>query len=493
MVWGLVPFLAASAVGGIAPVGQTMRPPNIVLIMADDLGYGELGCYGQTKIQTPNIDRLAAEGMRFTRFYSASTVCAPTRCGLLTGKHTGHAAIRGNKEVGGWGLNEGEGQAPLPAGEQTIAELLKSRGYATACVGKWGLGGPGSEGHPLRQGFDFFFGYLCQRQAHNYTPTHLWRNNDVYLLSENRYFSPHQRLAQAPKDSSAFDKYMGAQYAPAVTHDQAESFIKQNKDKPFFVYYSTTLPHGALQAPTEWVDRYPREWDKGPYLGQNGYLPNLRPRATYAAMISYLDDCVGRLMKLVDDLGLTGETIFIFKADNGTAPNAGVDRPFFDSLGGLRGMKTNLYEGGIRIPFLARWKGQIPSGSTDSGYWASYDIFPTLAEIAGAKTPSNLDGISFAPRLLGKAQRRTHGFLYFEYPEGPQQQAVISGDYKLIRPSLRIGSAKAELYHLVRDPGEREDLADKEPKTLARLSQIAKREHVRSAEFPIPALDGNSD
>lgn len=493
MVWGLLPLLATSTVSVAAQGNKVNRPPNIILIMADDLGYGELGCYGQTKIRTPNIDRLAAEGMRFTRFYSASTVCAPTRCCLLTGKHTGHAAIRGNKEVGGWGLNEGEGQAPLPASETTIAEILKGQGYATACVGKWGLGGPGSEGHPLRQGFDFFFGYLCQRQAHNYTPTHLWRNHDVYLLDKNQYFNAHQRLAAPPADASAFDIYMGPQYAPAITHEQAESFVRENRSKPFFLYYSTTLPHGALQVPNEWVDKYPRDWDPEPYLGQNSYLPNLRPRASYAAMVSYLDDCVGRLAKLVDELGLTGDTLFVFKADNGTAPNAGVDRSFFNSLGGLRGMKTNLYEGGIRVPFIARWKGVIPPGTTADGLWASFDLFPTLAELSWAKVRNTVDGISIASLLRGQTQRRKHDFLYFEYPEGPQQQAIISGSYKWIRPDLKANPDKEELFDLSADANEQRDLSSSRPDVAARLRAIAAREHRPSVAFPIAALDTRSE
>ncbi|MBI5706129.1 MAG: arylsulfatase [Armatimonadetes bacterium] len=481
MVLGLLPLLAFTVAN---------RPPNIILVMADDLGFGELGCFGQTKIKTPNIDRLASEGVRFTRFYSASTVCAPTRCCLLTGKHTGHAAIRGNKEVGGWGLNEGEGQAPLPTSEATLAEMLRRRGYATACVGKWGLGGPGSEGHPLKHGFDFFFGYLCQRQAHNYTPTHLWRNNDVYLLEQNRYFAAHQKLQRAQDADAAFEQYMGPQYAPAVTHQQAEDFIRDNRAKPFFLYYASTLPHGALQAPKEWVGRYPREWDPQPYLGQNSYLPNLRPRASYAAMISYLDECVGKLTKLVDDLGLSGDTMFLFKADNGTAPNAGVDRAFFNSLGGLRGMKTNLYEGGIRVPFIARWKGRFLPGVVEGRPWASYDVMPSLAELSGARMPAGADGVSFAPLLRGEQQKKTHEFLYFEYPEGSQQQAVISRDLKLIRPSLKGDPGKAELYDLESDPGETKDLAATRPRDVERLLAIARREHRSSKAFPIAALDG---
>ena len=320
--------------------------------------------------------------------------------------------------------------------------------------------------------------------------THLWRDNDVYVLEQNRYFDAHQKLPTSPQNESAFEQFMGPQYAPAITHEQAESFIKANKAKPFFLYYASTLPHMALQAPKEWVDRYPREWDQQPYLGQNGYLPNLRPRATYAAMISYLDDCVGKLTKLVDDLGLSGDTVFLFKADNGTAPNGGLDRAFFSSLGGLRGIKTNLYEGGIRVPFIARWKGHFPAGATESRAWASYDVRPTLAELAGAPVSGGLDGLSFAPALQGLPQAKAHDFLYFEYPEGPQQQAVIAGGMKLIRPNLKSAPGKAELYDLESDPEEKNDLAASRKGDLERLLAIAKREHRPSKDFPIPTLDG---
>lgn len=485
MLGALTTLLAFSAIEPGAPL-QGSRPPNVILIMADDLGIGELGSYGQQRMATPRLDAFAEEGVRFTRFYSASTVCAPTRCSLLTGKHTGHASIRGNKEVGGWGLNQGEGQHPLPDEEVTLAEVLRQKGYATACVGKWGLGGPGSEGHPLRQGFDFFFGYLCQRQAHNYTPTHLWRNHDVFLLENNRYFGAHQRLSSPPE---TYDSFMGEQYAPELMLEQAEEFVTRSKDKPFFLYFASTIPHAALQAPKDWVERFPREWDPAPYLGQNGYLPSERPRATYAAMISYLDHSVGRLVDLVESLGLADDTLFIFKSDNGTAPNGGVDRQFFASLGELRGMKTNLYEGGIRVPFLARWKSRIRPARVENSMWATYDLFPTIAEICGASVPTGLDGISFAPTLLGLSQVKKHDFLYFEYPEGTQQQAVIRGDLKIVRPNLKNAPEAVELYDLSADPTESNDLAKQRPQAVRELLALAEREHLPSRDFPIQALD----
>lgn len=468
--------------------GAPARPPNVVVVLADDLGYGELGCYGQEKIRTPHVDRMAAEGVRFTRFYSPSTVCAPTRASLLTGKHTGHTPVRGNREVGGWGFNEGEGQFTLPASETTLAEALKAAGYATACVGKWGLGAPGSEGRPTNQGIDYFFGYNCQRQAHNYTPTHLWENDVVYQL-DNPYFKAHQKLEQAPADYSA---YLGPQYSPYLMIDKAEQWIKVNKSKPFFLYFASPLPHGAIQAPQELVDRYPREWDQEPYLGQNGYLPNERPRAAYAAMISYLDESLGRLMKTVQDLGLEKDTIFVFLSDNGPAPNAGVDKPFFGSTGGLRGMKTNLYEAGIRVPFVASWPGKITGGRVVDTLSAGYDLFPTILELAGVRRPGGLDGLSLAPTLLGTSVQAGHEALYFEYPEGRKQQAVVTRTHKMIRPDLTGSPERFELYDLDADPRESKDLSASAPELLARLQDIAKREHIPSADFPIPALDGGA-
>lgn len=488
---GNLPTMLVTAILTASMLVQTspVRPPNVIVVMADDLGYGELGCYGQEKIRTPNLDAMAAEGVRFTRFYSPSTVCAPTRASLLTGKHTGHAAVRGNKEVGGWGLNMGEGQFALPDSEITLAERLREAGYATACVGKWGLGAPGSEGRPTNQGFDYFFGFNCQRQAHNYTPTHLWENDTVFLLDQNRYFSAHQRLDTAPSD---YSQYLGPQYAPTLMLEKAEQWIRANRERPFYLYFATTLPHAALQAPKELVNEYPREWDDKPYLGRDGYLPNERPRATYAAMVSYLDTTVGRLEELVRSLGLEGDTVFLFFADNGTAPNGGVDREFFRGTGGLRGMKTNLYEGGIRVPFLAKWTGRFPRGRVVDTLAAGFDVAPTVMELAGLQAPGGLDGLSLAPTLLGKTVQAGHEALYFEYPEGRKQQAVVTRTYKMIRPDLTGSPGLFELYDIVADASEQKNLAESSPEVLARLREIAEREHIPSADFPIAALDAGA-
>ncbi|MCB9841009.1 MAG: arylsulfatase [Phycisphaeraceae bacterium] len=503
------------------PGGLAGTRPNIILVFCDDLGYAELGCYGQERIQTPSIDRLADEGLRLTRFYSASTVCAPARCAIMTGYHTGHGVIRGNREVGGWGPEEPEGQWPLPDAQVTLAEVLRGVGYSTACIGKWGLGGPGSEGHPSRQGFDHFYGYLCQRVAHNLYPTHLWRNHDVDVL-RNDYFPAHQRLDAVPEGwtSADWDQYRGPDFAPGEMLDEAVRWIERHAQRgrdadgsngahgsndphaPFFLYFSTILPHAALQAPQEFVDRYPREWDQPPlggaYLGQQGYLPCERPRATYAAMIEYIDHSVGRLREAVEAAGLGDNTLIIVTSDNGTTFNGGVDRAFFDSLGGLRGFKTNLYEGGIRVPFVAWWPGRIAPGTTRDEVVGLYDLMPTLCAIGGAAPPARIDGVSLAGLLGGAALEDHPGYVYIEYPEAAQQQCVIVGDIKGIRPRLREDGREdgregrrptIEIYDLSTDPFETRDLAALRPDLVELCESIMDREHVASALFPIPAID----
>jgi arylsulfatase A len=266
-----------------------MVKPNIIYVMVDDLGYGEVGCYGQEKIPTPNIDRLAKEGVKFTRFYAASPVCAPTRASLMTGLHQGHAPVRGNKENGGFGFNDAEGQSPLPSQTLTVAEHLKANGYTTGIIGKWGLGGPKAGETPMDHGFDFFYGYLCQRRAHNHYPTYLWKNYQPDLL-QNKTYNAHQKVTSVPTDLNEYASlYGGKDYAHAKCLTEGKHFIKSAKGKPFFLYYASTIPHAALQAPPEWIAKFPTEWDTKPYLGEQGYLPTPRPRATYAAMIAYLD------------------------------------------------------------------------------------------------------------------------------------------------------------------------------------------------------------
>ncbi len=478
-----------------ASAQEQPTPPNIILVFADDLGYRELGCYGQQKIRTPTIDRLAAEGIRFTRFYSASTVCAPARSALMTGLHTGHTIIRGNKEVGGWGPEDPEGQWPIPDETVTLGERLQERGYTTGIFGKWALGGPGSTGRPRVQGFDHFYGYLCQRVAHNFYPTHLWRNDDVDVQHNNRYFSAHQRIDEPlDSDEAYLERYSGGDFAPEEILEEAEGWIAKNADKPFFLYFPTTLPHVALQAPPEFIDRYPRDWDDEPYLGQRGYLPSARPRATYAAMIEYIDHSVERLLASCEAAGVLDNTLVIITSDNGTTYAGGCDREFFDSLGELRGYKTNLYEGGIRVPLIAWWPGRIEPGAVSDHVSQLPDLHATFLELAGAEPPAETDGISLTPTLLGSGEQPRHEVLYWEFPEGRQQQAVLlDGRFKAIRPDLKKLGLMLELYDLKNDPSEANDISDERPDVVERAVRAMQSMRTRSVLFPIPALDGLRD
>lgn len=452
------------------PAATTMlaqRPPNIIYIMSDDLGWAELGSYGQTKIRTPNLDQLARDGMRFTQFYSASPVCAPSRSALLTGMHTGHAPVRGNFELGGYLDSEERGQYPLPVGTQTIATVLKSRGYATAIIGKWGLGGPNSEGVPNRHGFDFFYGYLDQKQAHNHYPSHLWRNEVWDSLQP--YFSPHQRLDSVPTDPRAYDRYKGTAYAPDVMTAEALKFIRDQREKPFFLYLAFTIPHLALQVPDEELLAY--SFPETPYLGTRGYLPHPRPRAAYAGMISRMDKHVGQVMALLRELHLDSTTLVVFTSDNGTTYTGGADPQFFESVAGLRGLKDAVYEGGIRVPFIARWPGRVAAGTSTNTVAANWDVLPTVASLAGARVRKPIDGVSFAPILLGRARTNVHAPLYWEH-HGVcgGQQAVRDGDWKAIR--LGVGTpapSPLQLYNLASDPGERIDVASQHPAVAARM------------------------
>lgn len=463
--------------------------PNIVYIMADDLGFGEVGCFGQTKVPTPNIDRLAAEGAKMTRFYTASPVCAPTRCSLMTGKHQGHAAIRGNKEKGGFGPNDPEGQMDLPAGETTIAEVLRRGGYRTGLVGKWGLGGPNPEGHPLNHGFDFFYGYICQRRAHNYYPTYLWNGFQPDILPGNAGINPHQKITAPLATEDAYYRQFGGQtYAPAKIAEYCLTFIRSSKNKPFFLYYAPTLPHAALQAPKAWVDKFPKSWDPQPYLGDQGYLPTARPHATYAAMIAYLDDTVGQILDELERDGLADNTLVIFTSDNGATFNGGVERAFFRSNGDLRDGKMSTYDGGIREPFAARWPGQIKPGTTTAQFAVAYDSLATICDAAGVAPPKT-DGRSYLPLLKGKTLP-TRPWIYFEYPEASVQQAVFLRErWKVVRPDLTKQPGKAELYDIVSDPSETKDLAPAHPDLVREGLALMAREHVPNKAFPLGKVD----
>lgn len=469
------------------------RQPNIVFLLADDLGYGDLGCFGQTKIRTPNLDRMATEGVRLTQHYSGNAVCAPSRCVLLTGLHPGHAFIRDNRSV------EPEGQYPLPADTVTLARLLKQAGYATGGFGKWGLGPPASHSTPARQGFDRFYGYLCQAKAHNYYPAYLW-SDDERLALNNPNFSAHQRLPGGadPNSLASYAAYSGKDYAPDLITAQALEFIRANRERPFFLYYATTVPHLALQVPEDSLAEYRGQFDDRPYVGDRRYLPQREPRAAYAAMVTRLDREVGRIMSLVNDLGIDEETIFIFSSDNGPLFDqlGGTDTDFFQSAGSLRGRKGSLYEGGIRVPTIVRWQGRIKPDRTVDRVSGFEDWLPTLMELVAAEKlmPAGLDGISMAPTLLGNAQP-SRSFLYREFPASGGQQALRMGDWKAVRqnlipdrrrsePNLRI-----ELYNLATDPAESHDVAEDHPQIVEQMATIMRNEHKPSAEFPFPALD----
>ena len=469
------------------------KQPNIIFILGDDLGYSELGCYGQQKIRTPNIDRLAAEGMRFTQHYSGNAVCAPSRCVLMTGMHPGHAFIRDNREV------QPEGQWPIPSGTVTLAALLKSKGYRTGAFGKWGLGGPGSSGDPLKQGVDRFYGYNCQRVAHNYYPTHLW-DDDRRVRLNNPEFSAHQRLPENAilSDPASYAAYAGTEYAPDLITEQALRFIRENTGHPFFLYYPTTVPHLALQVPADSLREYLGRWDDPPYTGMNGYLPHFAPRAAYAAMITRMDREVGRMVTLVRELGLEEDTIFVVSSDNGPTYDriGGSDSEFFRSAGTFRGLKGSLYEGGNRVPCIVRWSGRIASGTSSDRVTGFEDWMPTLLELAGSPkaAPNDIDGVSFAPTLLGGRQD-ARSFLYREFPGYGGQQYVRIGNWKGVRQNLNPDARDAkpnmhiELYNLEDDPSETRDLSGERPDVVARIAKIMREQHTASKDFPFAALD----
>ena len=455
-------FLRASGAGALtlalgseAWAGRTSNEkPNIIFIMADDLGYKELGCYGQQKIKTPNVDSLASEGMRFTDYYTGSAVCAPARCNLMTGKHGGHAYIRNNSEVGGW--DSFRGQLPLPQDTVTLASLLKKQGYATGAFGKWGLGEAGSTGDPLNLGFDRFFGYNCQRHAHNLYPNYLVSDGGKVILEGNTR------------------GLTGEKYAPQVIADEMLKFIRENKDRRFFVYYPTVLPHLALQAPQEDIDQYKSMWPETPYEGKS-YLPHPTPRACYAAMISFLDKQVGRIMNLLKELDLDDNTVVFFTSDNGTTYlKEQVDYEFFDSVGPLRGLKGSLYEGGIRVPMVVRWPGRIRPGSKSAHIAAHYDVLATVAEIAGTDAPEDTDGTSFVPTLLSKPRRQKRPeYMFWDFTGYGGQLAVRMGKWKGIKQNVaKNPDAPPELYDLEADIGESTNVAERHPAVTAKIERI---------------------
>jgi arylsulfatase A len=498
--------LLTLAWGIVSPTLAESKPPNIVYILADDLGYAELGCYGQALIKTPNIDRLAAEGMRFTQHYCGNAVCAPSRCVLMTGKHPGHAYVRSNgnpkgldhlRDKHGW---EFPGQNPIPAAEVTIAEMLKQKGYATGAIGKWGLGHVGTTGDPNKQGFDLFFGYNCQAHAHSYYPGHLWHNDKKIPLNNVPPVPGHAGLAPGadPLDPASYAPFKGKDYAPERMVDMALQFIREHRDGPFFLYLPSPIPHVALHVPDEECEPYLKlAWKETPFTrtGGYGYTPHLTPRAAYAAMVTHLDTDVGRIMRLLKQLNLDDNTLVMFSSDNGTTHlEQEVDYEFFASVGPLRGLKGSLYEGGIRVPMITRWPGRIQAGQVTDHVSAFWDIMPTLAEITGTTTPAGIDGISFAPTLLGRPQaQKQHAFLYWEFRSYGGQQALRMGPWKAVRQNIlkrnNPDPLKIELFNLDNDISESHDVAALHPDLLARARTLFAQQHTPSALFPMPPLD----
>ncbi|HBC79877.1 MAG TPA: arylsulfatase [Bacteroidales bacterium] len=442
--------------------------PNIVYILADDLGYGDLRCYGQQKFNTPNIDRLAQQGMLFRQHYTGCTVSAPSRSCLMTGLHTGHTPIRGNK---GW---EPEGQWPLPAKSLTVAEMLKAKGYTTGAYGKWGLGYIDTEGDPNSQGFDEFYGYNCQSLAHNYYPDHLWHNHEKILIHEN--------------DSSR----RGA-YSSDLIHGKALEFIETNKDKPFFLFYPTTIPHAELFAKEQYMAMYRGKFlpeksfkgtDEGPDFRLGPYGSQPEAHSAFAAMITQLDDYVGEILSKLTELDLEKNTIVIFASDNGPHLEGGADPDYFDSNGPLRGYKRDLYEGGIRTPMIVRWPEKVRSGSVSDHASAFWDVLPTLAEITGSAIPEGIDGISFLAELLGKKQKK-HEYLYWEFHEQGGKTALRMGNWKAVKPDInKVPQGATELYDLSKDEGETSDVSAANPEIVMKMEELMKQAHTSSKVFP---------
>jgi arylsulfatase A-like enzyme len=452
--------------------------PNIVFILADDLGYNDISVYGQRKFSTPNIDKLASEGMLFTQHYSGSTVCAPSRSSLLTGKHTGNTFIRGNKE------RRPEGQFPLKDEAVTIAELFKDQGYITGAFGKWGLGFPGSEGDPNNQGFDEFFGYNCQRIGHHYYPYHMWHNQQRIELEGNTGSNTEE-------------------YGPEIIHERALDFIEQHQDTSFFMYYPSIIPHAELFAPEEYIAKYrgklePEKAYEGVDFGEpkfrdGPYGSQPETHAAFAAMVDYLDMQVGEIVEKLKELDLYDNTIIIFTSDNGPHMEGGADPDYFDSNGPLKGYKRDLYEGGIRVPMIAVWDGHIQKNTSTNHVSAFWDFMPTLSELAGIESPEKIDGISFSPTLLGADENQAnHEYLYWEFHELGGRQAVRKGKWKLVRYNvLRPNKMTTELYNLETDLGESNNVADQFPEIVDELTALLGAARTQSEVFPFNVPTNN--
>lgn len=452
---------------GFAGEAAAQEKTNVVFILADDLGYGDLGSYGQRLIATPHLDQLAAKGMKFTQFYAGTSVCAPSRASLMTGLHTGHTAIRGNYEI------EPEGQLPLPKGTFTLGKLFKQAGYRTGVFGKWGLGYPGSEGTPTQQGFDEFFGYNCQRESHNFFPGHLWEN-DLRIDYAN---TPESQVV----------------YAPEVIQQKAMQFLDRNHDEPFFLFLTYTLPHAGLQLPAgdPLFEKYKKEFGESPKpipaeWDGSGYQPQAYPHAAYAAMVSRLDQYVGEVVKKLEKLGIAEQTLIVFASDNGPHREGGNDPAFFNSSGNFRGVKRDLYEGGIREPLIAYWPSVIKQGSVSAHMGAFWDFLPTFAALTGQQVPVPTDGLSILPTLESKSGKQAkHQALYWEFHEDGGRQAVRMGDWKGLRQQVKVQrNAPLELYNLRSDPAEKKDLSAQHPDIVQKIMAFMEKSHEENQNFP---------
>lgn len=437
------------------------QKPNVIYILADDLGYGDIEPYGQEIIKTPHLNQMASEGMMFTQHYAGTTVSAPSRGSLLTGLHTGHSQIRGNQEI------EPEGQQPMEEGTYTIGKLMQGDGYTTGLFGKWGLGYPESPSIPKKMGFNEFYGYNCQRMAHSYYPDHLWKNDTMIILEGNQNGER-------------------TEYSQELIHQQALKFIRDNKDKPFFAMLTYTLPHAELNLPHDSIYHiYENMFEETPYSG--GYHDSEKPRASFAAMVSLLDKYVGEVLQQLKELGIDDNTIVIFTSDNGPHMEGGGDPEFFNSNGPLRGVKRDLYEGGIRVPMIVRYPNHVKAGSTSDHISAFWDIMPTLADITHTQIPANevTDGISFLPTLLNKGKQKEHEYLYWEFHEGGGRLALREGKWKMVVLNAKSEKKeKIELYNLADDLGETNNLADVDPERTKAMYERMKSLHTESDIFP---------
>ena len=432
----------------VAPqAGDSSKRPNVIYILADDLGYGDLSCYGQEKFKTPHIDALAQQGMKFTQHYSGSTVCAPSRCSLLTGLHTGHCPVRGNAEL------KPEGQEPMPADTYTVARFMQEAGYRTGCFGKWGLGAPGSVSEPLKMGFDRFYGYNCQRIAHCYYPAFLWNDDKREMLYGN--------VTNREKD-----------YAPTFIHEKALEFVRENKDQPFFLYYAAVQPHADMVAPKSVMKKHSGKYGKET-PSEGGYRHQPEPRAAFAAMVELLDNYVGDIMAELEAQGIADNTLVIFSSDNGPHVEGGHDPKYFNSNGDYRGFKRDLYDGGTRVPMIASWPGKIKAGTTSDLLSAFWDFMPTMADVTGQPLEVPTDGISMLPTLLGTPGQKQHKFLYWEFAERGGRVAIRMGKWKGVRYNARANpDSPLELYDLSADVGEVLDVASANPEVVSQMRNL---------------------